>query len=197
MKKRFFVFAFLFLFLVSCSGTASLSADRLKTVWRENRTLFDEAVKELEALHRDRFTVRLEAPEEEESEKQSAPSTLSGEEKEEKLVWYVKKSDAHKDLDAPAAEKLLRDFPFDLIYYQTASDSRRTVIFSCGEEKEKKVQGILFSYDGAPCGWWGRKAKLEKNKERWVQIETGADYYFTIALEEGYYYFEKHGTLTA
>ena len=196
--KRILSLALFFLFLASCSAPDGVSADRYKTLFFQNEDLFRAAAKELENLHRDRFTVILEAEETKETETATAATGADPTKTaEEKLVWYVKKSDKHQVLKAPSAERLLREFPFSLIYYQTASDGRRTVIFSSAPEKEKKVQGVYFSFDGEPAGWWGRKADLKKNKERWVQMQSDGAYYFTLSLQNGFYYFEKHGDLVA
>ncbi len=193
MKRSFslalaLVFCVLPLFACSDGG---VSPNRLQRDLEDHRDLFLQAVEEMTSLHRDRAYAVWETPAKEEDE-------TSTEEAEPHLVWYVKKSDTHKDLEAPAVERLLTEFPFVLLYLQTDSDGRRCLIFSTGLEKDSLVRGIYYSFDGAPCGWWGRKADLKKKNGRWLLLQTDpAAWYYTLSLGDSFYYFEKSGSLTA
>ncbi len=193
MKRDFSLFlalVFCLLSFFSC-GDGGVSANRLQRDLKENRALFLQAVTEMTALHRDRAYAVWETPEKKEDETSTA-------EAEPRLVWYVKKSDTHKDFEAPAVKRLLTEFSFVLLYLQTDSDGRRCLIFSAGLEKDALVRGICYSFDGAPCGWWGRKADLKKKNGRWLQIQTDpAAWYYTISLGDSFYFFEKSGSLAA
>ena len=193
MKRSltFFLLTLFLLPLLAACGAGGVSANRLKRDLEENRDLFSRAVEEFASLHRDRAYAVWETPEAEEG---------SAEIPGPRLVWYVKKSDKHKEWEAPALTRILTEFPFVLAYLQTDADGRRSVIFSAGQEKDDLVRGIYYSFDGLPCGWWGRKATLKKKNGRWIQMQmdpASTAWYYTLSFGDSFYYFEKSGSLTA
>lgn len=194
MKRRlFFLFAALLFLLPGC-GARGEDPNRLQAILTENEDLFLQAVDEMTALHRDRVYAVLETPEKEESETKTGEETAA----EATLVWYVKKSDKHKDFDAPAVRRILEEFPFVLLYLQTDADGRRSLIFSTAPEKDALVRGLYYSFDSAPCAWWGRKAELMKKDGRWLQFgDDNSVRYYTVFLQNGFYFFEKNGSLNA
>ena len=119
--------------------------------------------------------------------------------KEKRLVYYEKESDDRTEIENEALQTLLERYGFQLIFFQTASDSRRCVIFSFHKESADGIhKGLYYSYDALPCAWWGRRAELAKQDGRYLQVQkNGTAWYATSLLRDHFYYYEKSGALTA
>ena len=190
MKRLFSLLLAATLLLSACStGAQRHNANSCAVLLDNEEALFLACVAEMEAFGEERIYVAMEAEETKEGEKMRPP----------RLVSYVKESDDRKEIENEALQKVLTEYGFRLIFFQTASDSRRSVIFSYSKESDSGVQnGIYYTYDALPCAWWGRKGELVRKHGRWLQIDRSGDAaYFTIQLSEHFYYFEKYGNLVA
>ena len=195
MKFKRLLLCFLsFFLLVGCTaGGDRPTPNTFLSFLQNDGERFLAAVQELEGMKKDRFYVALEEKKKDEKEEKETE-----EEPEIILVTYVTKSGDHEELQSDLLFSLLQDYGFRLLYFQTARDSRRCVLFSLQEEGESFVQGMYYSFDSQPCGWWGRQADLKKKGNRFLQLnENGSAGYFTLPLQDGFYYFEKHGNLVA
>ncbi|MBE6712321.1 MAG: hypothetical protein E7580_02240 [Ruminococcaceae bacterium] len=175
------------LLLTSCTGEkAAPDANSCAKYLEENESFFLECVAEMEKFGEDRIYVAMEADEKKKDSKA-------------RLVSYPKESEDRTEIENELLEKALTQYGFRLILFQTASDARRSVIFSYTKEKDDGIQnGIYYSYDSLPCPWWGRKAELTRRDGRWIQIDrAGNATYYTLKLSEHFYYFEKCGELIA
>lgn len=184
--KRIFALALFLVMLVGCSATPR--GGTVMAQARQNEDLLLACAQEMRTLGLERAYAVLETPEETETGTDWA---------EEQLVYYQKSSDAHEKLESENLEAALREMGFALIFFQTASDGRESVIFSYGEESNAGVvRGISYSFDGEPVAWWGRAAKLKKSKNRYVEINQKGDaWYVTVPIENGFYYWEKSGNI--
>lgn len=179
MKRCLFLFLFAFC-LVSCANARTPESIARLVTDNESRLL--EAVEEMRALSSDRLFVAIET-----SEGESVP----------RLVSFVKESDKHEPLENDLLFSVLRDFSLSRIHFQTASDGRQSVIFSCTADRNAGVQnGFYYSFDGTPLGDDGRATKLVKQKKRYVRLNAdGSAWYYTTPLTNAFYYFEKTGDL--
>ena len=152
----------------------------------------------MEAFGAERCYVAMELPKEEEP---ATAETLETSEvpKEKRLVYYEKESDDRTEIENEALQTLLERYGLQLIFFQTASDSRRCVIFSFHKESADGIhKGLYYSYDALPCAWWGRRAELVKKDGRYLQVQkNGTAWYTTSLLRDHFYYYEKSGALTA
>ncbi len=121
------------------------------------------------------------------------------EEKDPRLVSYEKESGTRSEIENETLEKTLTELGLKLIFFQTAADARRCVIFSFEKESYQGIAyGFYYSFDALPCGWWGREAKLKKKDGRYLQIDAkGTAWYQTVQIENNFYFYEKHGNLVA
>ncbi len=190
MKKLIPLIMIAALLLSACSSTASgHNANSCAKLLVEGEELLLACVAEMEKFGEERIYVAMEAEEPEEGEEPKPP----------RLVSYPKESDDRTEIENETLENALTKFGFKLIFFQTASNSRRSVIFSFSKESASGIQnGIYYSYDTLPCAWWGRNADLVKKHGRYLQIDkSGNAAYYTLALSEYFYYFEKYGNLRA
>ncbi len=194
MKRLFLIFCALLL-LASCSAqqNAVKKANAVAKTVLENREIFLSCAEEMAALGEERIYVAMEAEKEKEGE------TLSEEGKEPRLVSYVKESDDREEIANKILENALTEFGFQLIFFQTASNGKRCVIFSFTKENDPGIQnGFYFTPDDLPRAFWGRNAELEKEGDRYLQIaKKGSGWYYTARICENFYYFEKSGDLAA
>ncbi len=187
MKRLFPFLIIITLLLSSCSSeTAGHNANSCAKLLVNGEELLLKCVAEMEKFEEERIYVAMEA---EESEEPKAP----------RLVSYLKESDERTEIENEILEQALTEFGFRLIFFQTASNSRQSVIFSFSKESDLGIQnGIYYTYDTLPCAWWGRKADLIKKHGRYLQIDkSGNAAYYTLALSEHFYYFQKYGNLVA
>ena len=178
------------LLLSACnSPTAASNANSCAKMLVAGEEDFLACVAEMERFGEERIYVAMEESETKEGEEPKPP----------RLVSYPKESDDRTEIENEILERALTEYGFRLIFFQTASDSRRSVIFSFSKENDTGIQnGIYYSYDTLPCAWWGRKGDLVKKHGRWLQIDrSGNAAYYTLALSEHFYYFEKYGDLRA
>ena len=210
MKYRVLVSCACLLFLCACGGASSVRKDA-NAVFAEVKgelALLTKAAEEMKAFGAERIYVALEKESPEETEEE--PDALAEEDEtapsanapdgEERLVYYLKASGPRTEIESEVLEDVLRKFGLALLLFQTASDSRESVLFSYALEngKEAVKNGFYYSFDAAPCGWWGRRASLKKNKTRYVQIaRDGTAWYYTSNIEGNFFYFEKCGDLVA
>lgn len=189
MKRLIPLLLCISLLFCACSAPTSHNANSCAKLLVAGEELFLDCVAEMEAFGEERIYVAMEAPEAKEGD----------EPKPERLVSYVKESDDRKEIENEILERALTEYGFRLIFFQTSSNSRRSVIFSFSKETDSGIQnGIYYSYDTFPCAWWGRKAELVKKHGRWLQIDrSGNAAYYTLPLSEHFYYFEKYGNLRA
>ncbi len=192
MKRILPIFFALIFLLPSCSFEQNFqSAGAIEKHVIENQELFTQCFSILSQMKKDRFYVAMEIEKDEEGNE--IEGTL-------RLVTYEKESDDREEIENEILENVLLDFDLTLLYFQTASDGRRCLIFSYSKESEtEKVQkGFYYSPDALPCGWWGRKADLIKKDERFLQLNRdGNAAYYTVKITENFYYFEKYGNLLA
>ena len=184
MKRLFFLFLSVLLFLCSCSPSYPHANETALQV-KNNRALLEQCVEEMEKFGKERIYVAMEKEEEGERIR---------------LVSYPKESGERTEIENPVLERALLDLDLSLIFYQTASDSRRCVIFSYTKENQTEgVQnGFYYSFDSLPCAWWGRRGELKRQGERYLQLNrNGGAAYYTTPIEQNFYYFEKYGTLIA
>ena len=184
MKRLLFLLMAAVLTLSSCSNAEKQQdANSCAKLLAENEKLLLSCVTEMEQFEKDRIYAAME------------PKDGGA----DRLVSYEKESDDRTEIENDVLENALKECGFRLIFFQTASDSRRCVIFSFAKEKDDgTVCGIYYSYDALPCAWWGRKAELVKKDGRYLQIDrSGNASYFTLPLSEHFYYFEKFGDLIA
>ncbi len=191
MKRLIPILLIFSLLFCSCSSTAPSTPDANKCakMLLSGEELFLDCVEEMEKFGEERIYVAMEAKEAKEGEEPQKP----------RLVSYPKESDDRTEIENETLERALTEFGFKLIFFQTASNSRRSVIFSFSKEGDSGIQnGIYYSYDTLPCAWWGRNSDLVKKHGRWLQIDkSGNAAYYTLALSEHFYYFEKYGNLKA
>ncbi len=184
MKRLFFLSLSFLLLLCSCSPSYP-NANETAVQVKNNRALLEQCVEEMEKFGEERIYVAMEK--EEEGEKI-------------RLVSYPKESGDRTEIENPVLERALLDLGLALIFYQTASDSRRCVIFSYTKENQSDgVQnGFYYSFDSLPCAWWGRRGNLKRQGGRYLQLNKNGDAaYYTAAIEHNFYYFEKYGSLLA
>lgn len=191
MKRLIFIALATALLLCSCSSssTTKRDANSCAKMLVAGEELFLACVEEMEKFGEDRLYVAMEAKEVKEGEEPQPP----------RLVSYPKESEERTEIENETLERALTEFGFKLIFFQTAGNSRRSVIFSFSKEGDSGIQnGIYYSYDTLPCAWWGRNSDLVKKHGRWLQIDrSGNAAYYTLALSEYFYYFEKYGDLRA
>ncbi len=196
MKRGFICLFLLFpLLLASCQSSSSHGpdADEIFSAVKKNRDLFTRCAAEMEALGEDRIYVAMEPVETKEGE----PET--GGERRARLVSYGKESDSRTEITNPVLQEALERFGLALIFFQTSSDSRRTVIFSFAKENQiGTVNGFYYSFDSQPSAWWGRRGDLVKSGSGFLQTNQREDaWYVTLLIEDHFYYFEKTGNLVA
>lgn len=193
MKRILLFILIASLFLTSCTATVNLrDANGIAMQVKENLSLLEECVREMEAFGAERIYVAMEKPKPEEGKEAETVTA------EERLVSYEKESDDRTEIENPVLEEAITTLGLRLIFFQTAADSRRCVIFSFQKEAEKKAQGFYYSFDALPCGWWGRAAEFEHRDGRYFQANQKGDaWYYTLSIEENFYYFEKSGSLLA
>jgi hypothetical protein len=199
--KRFLICALsLCLLLSACSSaeTRSHAFSQILHTVQEHRELLLDCVKEMEAFGLERIYVAIEEPKKEEDEDEE--ETVTAEPAEPRLVSFEKETDDRTEIENETLENAIRTMGLELIFFQTASDARRVVIFSFSRENDTdSIQhGFYYSYDGQPAAWWGRKAELVHKDNKWLQISKNGDaWYYTLLLEDSFYYFEKNGYLMA
>lgn len=185
MKRFCVLFCILGLFfsLSSCQTQGQHSVERTAAEVRRETALLDECTLAMKAFGEERIYVAIEPYAAEE-----------GQEEIPTLVSFVKESDARTPVENEALETAIRRFSLACIYFQTSSDNRQSVLFSFGKENDEGiVSGFYFSFDGKAHGWWGRRAELVRRGGRYWQVGGAVDIsYYTVAIESGYYYFEKH-----
>ena len=200
MKKSLLCLLLSLLLLLGGCGEVreEKNANQIRSIVEEHKELLLACVKEMEAFEEERVYVAMEYPEKDE-EAEEAETEEAMETKEKRLVFFTKESEDRTVIENEVLQKALETLGLEIIFYQTASDSRRTVIFSSHRESYKeKHQGFYYSYDDAPSGWWGRVAKLEKKDNRYLQANESADaLYYTLRICENFYYYEKEGSLLA
>ncbi len=191
MKRSCAFVLSLLLLLSSCSyGKGEQSPDGIALSVKENEEILLQCVAEMEKLGSERIYVAMEKPKTEEGDEIITA--------EERLVSYEKESGDRTEIYSDALEKALTVLGLRLIFFQTASDARRCVIFSFHKESEKNVRGFYYSYDALPCGWWGRAADLEKRDGRYFQANQKGDaWFYTLPITDAFFYFEKTGSLLA
>lgn len=194
MKRLFLVFCTAIL-LTSCVAEPGekRTANTIANTVLENEELFLSCAEEMAAFEEERIYVAMERREEKEGE------TLTEEEKKPRLVSYIKESDEREEIENSILEKALKKFGFKLIFFQTASDGKRCVIFSFAKENDPYIQnGFYFSPDDSPRAYWGREASLEREGDRYLQLaRNGGGWYYTVKITKNFYYFEKSGDLAA
>ena len=192
MKRILLFFLALILFLPSCGGQNKMvNAGTVAQNVKENKNLFLQCYEILSEMKKERVYVAME------EEKDEDKNEIEG---SKRLVLYEKESDERTEIENEILEKALTDFGLALIFYQTASDGRVCVIFSYTKENEKgKVQnGFYYSPDTQPCAWWGRRGELIRRDDRYLQLNRKEDaVYYTVNIENSFYYFEKYGDLLA
>lgn len=181
------IFALLFSSCTSSSDTRN--ANSCAKMLQDSEDLLLQCVAEMEKFGDDRMYVAMESEEVEDGEEPKPP----------RLVSYPKESEDRTEIENETLERALTQLGFRLIFFQTANNSRRCVIFSYAKESDSGIQnGIYYTYDTLPCAWWGRNAELVKKHGRWLQIDkSGNAAYYTLPLSEYFYYFEKYGNLRA
>lgn len=190
MKRLILPILILALLLTSCSSSATtMDANGCAKLLTTAEDLLLACVAEMEKFGEDRIYVAMESEKAEEGEEPKPP----------RLVSYPKESEDRTEIQNETLERALTELGFKLIFFQTANNSRRCVIFSFSKENDSGIQnGLYYSYDTLPCAWWGRNADLVKKHGRWLQIDkSGNAAYYTLALSEYFYYFEKYGKLRA
>lgn len=185
MKRTLFLLFALALTLSGCAGTGS---GKLASRAQKEKDLLRAAAGEMRDLGEERVYVSLGIPTE---DGEAVPGAA------ECPVRYKKSSDDRIQVESDVLERVLREFGFALILFQTASDGRESVIFSMGKESDRGVvRGVSYSFDGEPVAWWGRDAELIRHKGRFVEINPKGDaWYYTTSLEDGLWYWEKDGTV--
>lgn len=182
--KRFFVGILILLLLFSsCGKNKTPDAGRIGAIVKENRDDFQTCAEEMKQLGRERVFVAIEE--------------IDG---NEFLVLYEKESDDRDFLENEILEEALRRFGFAVIFFQTGSDSEQSVIFSYQKESDQAGigTGFYYSFSGKPRAYWGRSDHLAEKGGMYIQTDRqGEAWYYTTHIEENFYYFEKHGKLTA
>ena len=192
MKRLFFILCAAIL-LTSCASFPTKNANTIAKTVLDNKKIFLSCAEEMASFNEERIYVAMEKKEEKEGE------TLTEEEKKPRLVSYVKESDERVEIENEILENALVKFGFQLIFFQTASGGKRCVIFSFTKENDDGIQkGFYFSPDDSPRAFWGRKNTLEREGDRYLQIDKkGSGWYYTTRITENFYYYEKSGDLTA
>lgn len=199
MKKILILLLSLVLFLTSCTSGEQKkvkTANEIEALVLNNRLLLEECVEEMRAFGLERVYVAYEAPKE---EKETEEEVLTEEPKPPRLVSFEKESDTRKEIQNETLEKAILDLGLELIFFQTASDSRQCVIFSFTRENATGVQnGFYYSFDALPCSWWGRNGNLKRKGNLYLQISQNGDAsYHTVLIQDHFFYFEKEGNLVA
>ncbi|MBR3838041.1 MAG: hypothetical protein IKJ74_07890 [Clostridia bacterium] len=196
MRKTLCLILAALLFLTGCTATPNISANTVMAKVREHRELLIQCAEEMQKFGLERVYVAIEFPKEEKDKNEKAPSVTT-EAPVARLVSFEKESDDRTEIKNPILQEAIETLGLELIFFQTASDSRQTVIFSYTREADSGVQqGFYYSYDAMPAGWWGRKAELERKDQRWLQMNQKGDaWYYTVQIEDHFYYFEKNGYL--
>lgn len=191
--KRVLALMGILLLLGGCARSSVKSANEVAHTVRENQELLLECVAAMEALGEERIYVAME---EETKKNDEGNEEKTG---RVRLVSFQTSGDDRVELDSPVLQEILETFGFELIFFQTGSDSRRVVIFAYTKEKAEGIQnGFYYSYDALPCGWWGRAADLKRKDDRYLQISPqGNAWYYTVLIEDHFYYYEKEGDLLA
>ncbi len=193
--KRLFLIVCAVLLLSSCAAeqNAIKNANAVAKTVLENKEIFLSCGEEMALFGEERIYVAMEAKEAKEGE------TLSEEEKKPRLVSFIKESDDREEIKNDILEDTLTRFGFKVIFFQTASDGKRCVIFSFAKENDPGIQnGFYFTPDDLPRAFWGRKAELEREGDRYLQLaKNGGGWYYTTRITENFYYFEKSGDLVA
>jgi len=188
MKRLIPIILTFALFLTACSSAKTgHDANSCAKLLAKGEELLLACVEEMEKFGEERIYVAMEAEKAKEGEEPKAP----------RLVSYLKESDERAEIENETLERALTEFGFRLIFFQTAGNSRQSVIFSFSKENDSGIQnGLYYSYDKLPCAWWGRNSELIKKHGRWLQIDpSGNAAYYTLALSEYFFYFEKYGNL--
>ena len=202
VKKRILSLLLLVTLLFSACGDTgdSQNANAIQKTVADHRELLLACVKEMEAFREERIYVAIEKVEVEVPQNGKSPVETQEEPKKEwRLVSFGKETDDRTIIESPVLQEALEVLDLELIFYQTAADSRRCVIFSfCRESYDGTAYGFYYSFDNEPCGWWGRVAKLTRKDNRYLQLNEKEDaWYYTLKLAENFYYFEKEGSLLA
>lgn len=187
MKRLFLSLLAFFLLFTACGNEQNRNkANEIISAVKENTDLLILSVKEMETFSAERIYVAIE-------------DNKDTEKHDPRLVSYEKESGNRNEIQNEILEQVLKDLGLKLIFFQTAADGRRCVIFSFEKEAYEGISyGFYYSFDLLPCGWWGREAKLKKKDGRFLQIEkTGSAWYQTVQIKDNFYYFEKHGELVA
>ena len=189
MKRLVPILLCISLLFCACSAPDTPNANSCAKLLVAGENDFLQCVSEMEAFGEERIYVAMEAPEAKEGE----------EAKPARLVSYVKESDDRTEIENEILQRVLNEYGFRLIFFQTSGNSRRSVIVSFSKEADSGIQnGLYYSYDTLPCAWWGRNGELVKKHGRWLQIDqSGNAAYYTLPLSEHFYYFEKYGNLRA
>jgi hypothetical protein len=149
----------------------------------ENREIFLSCAEEMKRFGEERLYVAIEE--------------MDG---NQFLVSYAKESDDRKIIENEILENALLRFGFALIFFQTGKDSKESVIFSYTKESDAKgiQNGFYYSFSGTPRAYWGRSDALSEKGGMYIQTDPlSSAWYYTTQIEENFYYFEKHGNLTA
>lgn len=197
VKKAFIIIlAFLLIFTAACSNK-EISANKIEKLVNENYEFILSVVSEMQSFKMDRVYVAIENTAEKDEE--NAGSETSEADEELHLVSYEKESGDRTKIDDPILEKAINELSLKLILFQTASDGRQSVIFAYSKEADAQfARGFYYSFDSLPCAWWGRKAKLKKDHDRFIEIsDKNSAWYSTVNIKGNIFYYEKSGVLTA
>ncbi len=199
MKKVFLCALALALFLSSCTQPQDKVplASQVITRVKENQALLLSCVEEMKAFGQERIYVAMEEPKKKKDEKETTEEPNKTLEK--RLVSFEKESDDRTEIENEILHRAIETLDIEVIFFQTASDARQCVIFSFTRENDEGVQnGFYYSFDTLPCAWWGRSADLKHKENRWIQMNQNEDaWYYTVKIENNFYYFEKQGYLLA
>lgn len=194
MKKTLLLFLLFSVLFSGCSAApdALPREEEITSFVRENTLFLTDIAAEMKAFGEERIYVVLEEVEIETDEDRTA--TNAEKTSEMRLVRYVKKSGEHLLVESETIALLFEKTPLTLLYFQTAADGRECVVFSYGKETDRRVVGFTYSFDNAPCGFWGRKASFSEKKGRYYEKNSnGSAWFMTTEIEESFFYFEKEG----
>lgn len=183
MKRGSILFLALILLFSSCGKSEKQNAGAIGNLVMENHAVFLSCAEQMKGFGHERLYVAIEE--------------IGG---SEFLVSYEKESDERDLIENEILEDALRRFGFALIFFQTGMDSEESVIFSYTKEKEDTgiQSGFYYSFSGNPRAYWGRSDHLAEKGGMYIQADPkGHAWYYTTRIEDNFYYFEKHGNLTA
>lgn len=189
MKRVWVLCLAILLCLTACSSAERHDANTEAKTVRENRELLEKCVERMLSFSEERIYVAME----EKLDEDKKPTGVV------RLVSYTNEGATRNEIEDEILQEALETLGLKLIFFQTGSDARRVVIFSYTKEKAVGRQaGFYYSFDALPCGWWGRTAELERQNERYLQMNAnGSAWYYTLLLEGPFYYYEKTGELLA